>query len=518
LKNGWYVPIDEENLQPFLLAMFNVDTKAYLKHILPLLLVKELVHTTPETVEKNLVFDIQLAHKRGKDPNAEYLERPITFNPKKCTDLPLWTKPDNEDWKEDFDPTAPVETEFLEYVLVGALGETEMQRLKQFASQRKPRKRKTTDAATEETSSQIPAETVDVPAAKKQRKAPASQANVESSAITPKVANKSAAKPKAKPTKRHGKTVQPVEQPEPAESEASRPPVKKGFQLPRALVRNPSMLSQLASQSSQDVLSRCTSFESDDLAGEPSRRHSASMSALASQSFDNETQPVQKTGYMAVVPSRENQRRISPKRTHTRPSADLTAIPDVPPSSQLNPAAQLWSFSRLEDTTAHEDIPVAKVQSKSKPRARFVQQVRRPIFGEETPSPESMPASASLYVPPISTARPPPLLPSVPRRGCVVVDLESDDEDIPPAPVVSTPALPALPRSAPARPPAVSQVAVPPVRNIPTPSMPTPPAPQAPISPARDSREAIAAARLKHFEKKVHETIRLGAMVGDQAR
>jgi Holliday junction resolvase YEN1 len=123
LKNGWYVPIDKEKLQPFLLAMFNVDTKAYLKHILPLLLVKELVHTTPETVEKNLVFDIQLAHKRGKDPNAEHLERPITFNPKKFTDLPLWTKPDNEDWKEDFDPTAPVETEFLEFVLVGALGE-----------------------------------------------------------------------------------------------------------------------------------------------------------------------------------------------------------------------------------------------------------------------------------------------------------------------------------------------------------------------------------------------------------
>jgi Holliday junction resolvase YEN1 len=63
LKNGWYVPIDEEKLQPFLLAMFNVNTKAYLKHILPLLLVKELVHTTPQTVEKNLVFEIQLAHK-----------------------------------------------------------------------------------------------------------------------------------------------------------------------------------------------------------------------------------------------------------------------------------------------------------------------------------------------------------------------------------------------------------------------------------------------------------------------
>jgi hypothetical protein len=156
LKDGWYVPIDEDKLRPFLLAMFNVDTKAYLKHIVPLLLLKELVHTTPETVTKNLVFDIQLAHKRGKDPNAEYLERPITFNPKKCTDLPLWTKPDNEDWKEDFDPTAPVETEFLEYVLVGALGEAEMERLKRVAGQPKPRKRKTTDVAAEGKAARLP--------------------------------------------------------------------------------------------------------------------------------------------------------------------------------------------------------------------------------------------------------------------------------------------------------------------------------------------------------------------------
>jgi hypothetical protein len=403
--------------------------------------------------------------QREKDPNAEYLERPITFNPKKCTDLPLWTKPDNEDWKEDFDPTAPVETESLEYVLVGALRETEMQRLKQFASQPKPRKRKTTDAATEETSSQIPAETVDVasvPAAKKQRKAPASQANVESSAITPKVANKSAAKPITKPTKRHGKTVQLVEQPEPAESEASTPPVKKGFQLPRALVRNPSMLSQLASQSSQDVLSHSTSFQSVDLTGEPSRRLSASRGALASQNFDNKTQPVQKTGYMTVVPSR----------------------------------AQSWSFSRLKQITTH-------VQSASKPSARPVQQVRPPIFGEETPSPEPTPAPPSSFVPPITTARPLPSQPSVSRRGCVVVDLESDDDEIPAAQVH-----PMKTRPAP-----VPHATAPPVRNVPAPSLPTPSiptlSPQAPISLAKDSREAIAAARLKHFEKKVHETIDL---------
>jgi Holliday junction resolvase YEN1 len=135
LKDGWYRPINEKKLRPFVLHMFNMDTKQYLKHILPLLLVRELVNTPPETVEKNLVFDIQLVQKRGRDHDADCLERQITFNPKNCTEENLWKKPDNEDWKEDFDPTAPVETEFLEYVLVGALGEIEMQRLKQLASQ-----------------------------------------------------------------------------------------------------------------------------------------------------------------------------------------------------------------------------------------------------------------------------------------------------------------------------------------------------------------------------------------------
>ncbi|CAD0111562.1 unnamed protein product [Aureobasidium uvarum] len=100
LKNGWYVPIDEAKLRPFLLAMFNFDTKAYLKHIVPLLLVRELVQTTPETVDKNLVFELDLRQKRGRDHNAECLERQITFNPKKCTELNLWTKPDNEAWAE----------------------------------------------------------------------------------------------------------------------------------------------------------------------------------------------------------------------------------------------------------------------------------------------------------------------------------------------------------------------------------------------------------------------------------
>jgi Holliday junction resolvase YEN1 len=547
LKDGWYIPIDEDKLRPFLLAMFNVDTKAYLKHIVPLLLLKELVHTTPETVTKNLVFDIQLAHKRGKDPNAEYLERPITFNPKKCTDLPLWTKPDNEDWKEDFDPTAPVETEFLEYVLVGALGEAEMERLKRVAGQPKPRKRKTTDVAAEGIGSQATAETVvdpPVPAAKKQRKAPPSQANVESSTSTSKSTSKPAAKSKA--PKKNGKTAQTVEEPKPAEPEVPALAVKKGFQLPRALVRNPSMLSELASQSqsSQDVLSRSTSFQSVDLTSESSRKPSASTSALAPRSFDNSIHFLRENEVMVVMPGREQQSRSSPKRTHTKPPAGSQARQDVPPSSQLNPAAQSWSFSRLEDTTAHEDIPVSRVPSASKPSAQAVQQARPPIFGEETPSPEPMPAPPSSFVPPELAARLPPSQPSVSRRGYVVLDLDSDDEEFPSSPALCASAPPTIPRPTSARPPTAARVArscaetvlapsIPPVQAPPTetclapnshvptspaPSMPTPskPTPSIPgaipptaTPPAKDSREAIAAARLKHFEKKVHETIDL---------
>jgi Holliday junction resolvase YEN1 len=546
LKNGWYVPINEDKLRPFLLAMFNVDTKAYLKHIVPLLLVKELVHTTPETVEKGLVFDIQLVQKRGRDHDAGCLERSITFNPKKCTNLHLWTKPDNEDWKEDFDPIAPVETEFLEYVLVGALGETKMQRLKQLASQPKPRKRKITDAGTEETGSQTAPGTVDVapvPAAKKQRRAPSSQANVESSASTSKSASKTAAKPKPKSTKRHGKTIQPAEQPEPAESEAPTPPVKKGFQLPRALVRNPSMLSELASQSqsSQDVLSRSTSFQSVDLTAEPSQRPSASTSALASQSFSNQIRLVRGTEVLEVASSKDYQRRASPKPTQTKSLAGSQANLDVPPSSQPNPAARSWNFSRLDNTIALEEIPMSKVQSAPRASTQAVQQVQRPIFGEDTPSPEP----TRVLVHSIHNRQPPPPQLPASRRGCVVVDLESDDEEVPSAAVLPTSASPVPPRSAPAHPPPVARVARPPSETVlarstplspapptktrpgpishvptpparttaPAPSMPTPsitkPAPLEAVSPAPEARQAIAEARLKHFEKKVHETIDL---------
>jgi hypothetical protein len=252
---------------------------------------------------------------------------------------------------------------------------------------------------------------------------------------------------------------------------------------------------------------------------------------------------------MAVLPGRVHLAKTSPRRTHTKPSAVAQANVNVPPSSQLNPAASSWSFSGLEATTAHNDIPVSTLSSMSRSSAQPVQQVRRPVFGEETPSPEPTSVLPSSLARPINTARPPPSQPSVSKRGCVVVDLDSDEEDI-----LSTPTLPTKIRPTPAHPspaclPPVAQVAVSPSQTIPPPSIPpahapptknppsparhsliasnvptpvrcipassiptptiTKPAPLETVSPALEARQAIAAARLKHFEKKVHETIDL---------
>lgn len=408
LKQGWYVPIDESKLRPFLLHMFNFNTKEYLKHILPVLLTKELVQTTPETIDKNLVFELELVQKRGRDHNADCLERQVTFNPKRCTELNLWTKPGNEDWPEGFDPTVPVEAELLGYILSTALGEAEMQRLKQLASQLKPRKRKTTDTDPE-LSSQTSVQSTDgvsKPAPKKQRKSIASGVDTDSSPSNQNATCRPATK--RGPKKRHGKTIDTNKGLDPTESATPAPPVKKGFQLPRALVRNPSMLSEIASRSSQDDLFRSASYQSFGSVIDTPRRVS---NALASQHTSQDT-----------------------------PRASIEH--QTPPSSQLDKEAGSYSSPRLQDDPFHE---------------------------AET---DSGPDSTSFAI--LSATQPTkPQQPSS-RRSHVVIDLWSDNKDTAPAP---------LPSSA--------MVA------------------HAPLARHLDSRQATAAARLKHFEKKEHATIDL---------
>ena len=501
LKDGWYVPIDEDKLRKFLLPMFNMDTKAYLKHIVPLLLVKELVNTTPETVDKNLVFDLQLVQKRGRDYDAECLERQITFDPKKCTELNLWKKPDNEDWKEDFDPTAPVEAEFLEYILVNALGRTEMDRLKQLANQPKPRKRKTNDATAEDTGSQTAAETtgsVPIAAAKRQKKATTAQPPAEASASTQKATSKTTTKPK--PTKRHGKTTQPAEEPKPVEAPAAA--VRKGFQLPRALVRNPSMLSEFASQSSQDILFRSASFQSFD-SEESSHLHPTPRGTFETQLSGDRSQQSREIVSLSVAGLRNPQSATKSHRAvREKHSAAEEASTSIPPSSQLDPAASSWTFESLSPIITLDDETSPNNPSAKAPNQ---QQTRPPIFNEETPPPEPTPVPPSNRVPTTTYTRPPPPQSSIPGRGCVVVDLDSDDDDV--LPVASGP-VPARPGPATASPRHTPYIQAPCAPALPEEVVPAPVIATS-VSAAIDSRQAIAAARLKHFEKKAPETIDL---------
>lgn len=421
LKNGWYVPIDESKLRPFLLQMFNFNTKEYLKHILPMLLTKELVQTTPETIDKNLVFELELVQKRGRDHSAECLERQVIFNPKKCTELNLWKQPENEDWPEGFDPTAPVEAELLEYILVNALGGAEMQRLKQFASQPKAQKRKTTDTEPElDSQTSVQSKNCVAKSAPKKQRSIAREADTDLSRETQISTNKPATK--RKPTKRHGKTIEADKETEPTEPEVATPPVKKGFQLPRALVRNPSMLSEIASKSSQDGFSRSTSYQSfDSMNDTPRRMPDMSTSRQTSQN--------------------------TPRASMEQPSVDRR----MPPGSQLHREAGVWYLPQPNVTT----------------------------FEEGTLLPLPAPAPVSKPEPALSATQ--PTIPHQPssNRSQVVIDLDSEDGDTAPAPASSSATI--------AR---ASE-------------------PHAPILSPPGHRQAIAAARLKHFEKNVPETIDL---------
>lgn len=453
LKNGWYVPIDEAKLRPFLLHMFNFSTKEYLRHILPILLTKELVQTTPEAVDKNLVFELQMVQKRGRDHNADCLERQVTFNPRKCTELNLWKQPDNEDWAEGFDPTAPVEVGLLEYILVNALGEAEMQRLKQIASQSKPTKRKATDTEPDldsQTSVQSTDGTAKL-ALKERKKNMADGEDVTSSTSSPGTASKPATK--RKPTKRHGKTIESNKEAEPTEPEAATPPVKKGFQLPRALVRNPSMLSEIASRSSQDALSRSASYQSfDSMVDTPRRVSDISFSQHAAS---NTT------------------------RASTEEACIQAPNSQMPPSSQGDWKAESWLSPQPHTMAFHEDTL--------------------------SPRPNPIPVSSSSNIhPPIepTTFQQPPS-----RRSQVVIDLGSEDEDTAPATIPSSGTYARGPISASAK-VAHAQMPSATALHIPAPSATITHA-VASVSPPLDSRQAIAAARLKHFEKKAPETIDL---------
>ncbi|THZ35195.1 hypothetical protein D6C90_07439 [Aureobasidium pullulans] len=462
LNKGWNVPVDEKKLRVFLLERFNFTTR-----------------------DKNLVFEIELVHKRGRNHDEQCLERQVTFNPKRCTEENCWTQPPNEDWEAlatktggAFDPALHVEVEFLEYVLAGALGETEMRRLKEAASQLKSRKRKTQDSQVED-GSQTTAESADTTSqstAKKQKKAAISTRDVASSSTQEVATSQTTVKPptKRKPSKRHGKDIPPTVPVGPEVPESTPPPVKKGFQLPRALVRNPSMLSEMASQSSQTHLSRSASYHSVESTPMLSREPSG---LTASTSFSN--------GLSHSVQDVDFEDVLDLSAAPSRAARPMSFARNGPPSSQYHPEAGSWTAQSITP-------PDGLVWSPS-------------------PEPTRLPAVQPCLQKPVQMkSQQRPVAPPLPnRQEPVVVDLLDDDEDtprlqVPPAPKPHVQsAIPALQSNIPAQPPKSA------VRPEPL-----------------DPRQQIAAARLKHFEqmarqapiesevlpagpKKVHETIDL---------
>ncbi|TIA08807.1 hypothetical protein D6C80_09014 [Aureobasidium pullulans] len=478
LKKGWNVPVDEKKLRVFLLERFNFTTREYIKHIFPVQLTKELVATTPETVSKNLVFEIELVHKRGRNHDEQCLEPQVKFNPKRCTEENCWTQAPNEDWEAlatkasgTFDPTIPVEVEFLDYVLAGALGETEMQRLKEAASQPKPRKRKTQDSQVEDRS-QTAAESADATSqstAKKQKKRAKSTTDVATSSTQEVATSQNTVEPptKRKPSKRHGKDIPPTVPAGPEVPDPTPPPVKKGFQLPRALVRNPSMLSEMAFQSSQTHLSRSASYQSVESTPMLSREPSG---LTASTSFSTgSSYPVQDFGF-------EDDMSLS--AGPSRPARPTSFAENGPPSSQYHPDAGSWTVRSFSPCNSFVWSP--------------------------SPEPTTLPAVQPFLQKPVHTKpqQKPLVSPPAIRRVPVIVDLLDDDEDtlplqLPPAPK------PHVQPNTPAQPPQSV------VRSEPL-----------------DPRQQITAARVKHFEqmarqaptesevppagpRKIHETIDL---------
>jgi Holliday junction resolvase YEN1 len=130
LAEGWDVPLKEAELRSFLRTHYNIQIKGYMKHIIPILLLRTLCATTPGLERTNNIYGIELAKVRKKKTVCEHatsLVRKITFLPQQVTSLDLSTQPggpDGEDWTTllskngtRFDATARIDCEMLEYAL-----------------------------------------------------------------------------------------------------------------------------------------------------------------------------------------------------------------------------------------------------------------------------------------------------------------------------------------------------------------------------------------------------------------
>ncbi|KAF2436066.1 hypothetical protein EJ08DRAFT_603010 [Tothia fuscella] len=127
----WDGPINEAALRIFLYDKFNFWAKDYIKHVLPILLVKTLALTEEGKERANNFYrlEVVVAKRKSTIIGEQYL-RKITFLPANVTTLPHFDKPPDdptrqEDWAKKatkaggpFDPLARVQCEILECILL----------------------------------------------------------------------------------------------------------------------------------------------------------------------------------------------------------------------------------------------------------------------------------------------------------------------------------------------------------------------------------------------------------------
>jgi Holliday junction resolvase YEN1 len=118
----------EPELRLFLLEIFNQQTDGYIRHILPLLLLKALRGSRSGLELANNIFQIEVVISRpskntAKDSMEPKYEKKIRFLPQPVTNEKLSLQPSNENWDElvragmAFNALKPVETELLECIL-----------------------------------------------------------------------------------------------------------------------------------------------------------------------------------------------------------------------------------------------------------------------------------------------------------------------------------------------------------------------------------------------------------------
>ncbi|KAB2578803.1 Flap endonuclease 1 [Lasiodiplodia theobromae] len=101
-NNGWDRETDQSKLRTFLRERFQIWTKGYMKHILPVLLVRALSKNVLSPMNSN-PYSVELVRSRKQQSATECedtLTRKIKFLPHNLVDFNLTVSPEDEDWSK----------------------------------------------------------------------------------------------------------------------------------------------------------------------------------------------------------------------------------------------------------------------------------------------------------------------------------------------------------------------------------------------------------------------------------